>query len=371
MITLRRIIVNGSQKIGIEHKSNEQLEMMLQSLPSIGFDKKQGMHHIENTKKELDNLFKLFKGIAWVNLSLFYANKPIKKNAPHLSLKSYYERTNTEGKRYCPREYIRKLELRRYSIHTAKSYIHCFEVFINYFKAQELKMIDEKDIRSYLQKLVQEERSDSSINMAINAIKFYYEVVLEMPKRFYQIERPRSKEKLPNVISIEQVKKIIDATNNIKHRCMVALLYSSGLRRSELLNLLITDIDSERMLIKVREGKGNKDRNTILSLQVLTDLRIYYLKFKPKKYLFEGPLGRKYSPASISKIVKRASTKVLKIRHITPHTLRHSFATHLLENGTDLRFIQSLLGHKSTRTTEIYTHVTTNIIKNITSPLDL
>jgi site-specific recombinase XerD len=195
-----------------------------------------------------------------------------------------------------------------------------------------------------------------------------------MPNRFYEIERPIKEHKLPKVLSKEEVLTIIDHTNNIKHRCIVSLLYSAGLRRSELINLKIPDIDSKRMLIRVEDAKGNKDRYSLLSNTVLQDLRRYYLQYKPQEYLFEGPQNEKYSSTSIASIIKNAAEKAGITKKVTPHMLRHSpasaggFATHLLENGTDLRNIQTLLGHNSLKTTEIYTHVAAisfNKIKNL------
>ncbi|WP_205618015.1 tyrosine-type recombinase/integrase [Tenacibaculum ovolyticum] len=147
-------------------------------------------------------------------------------------------------------------------------------------------------------------------------------------------------------------------------------MYSAGFRRSELLNLKITDIDSKRMVINVKDTKGNKERLTILSKTILTDLRVYFIKWKPKKYLFEGTNYTKYSASSVLKTVKSAALKANIRKTVTPHMLRHSFATHLLENGTDLRYIQVLLGHSSSKTTEIYTHVAINNLKTIKSPLD-
>ena len=191
-----------------------------------------------------------------------------------------------------------------------------------------------------------------------------------MPNRFYEIERPRKESKLPKVISKEEILSIIENTNNIKHRCIVQLLYGSGLRRSELLNLKLDDIDSKRMLVRVVGSKGNKDRLTLLSKTALNDLRKYYTKYEPHIYLFEGKKGIKYSGASVLKIVKTAAEKARIRTTVTPHVLRHSFATHLLESGTDLRQIQVLLGHGSTKTTEIYTHVATNTFESIKNPLD-
>ena len=275
-----------------------------------------------------------------------------------------------ENYRPCPEEYLQKLEIKRYSNNTVRTYVHCFEVFINYYKDVDLLHLNENDIRMYLQKLIHEGKSDSYINQAVNAIKFYYEVVLEMPNRFYSIERPRKRKLLPKVISKEEVRLIIDHTNNIKHKCIVSILYSSGLRRAELLNLKITDIDSKRMVINVNSGKGKKDRITLLSPSVLKDLRSYYTEWKPDTYLFEGSKGGQYSEQSVVQIVKKAAIKAKIMKRVTPHMLRHSFATHLLESGTDLRYIQFLLGHSSTRTTEIYTQVAVNNIRAIQSPID-
>ena len=192
-----------------------------------------------------------------------------------------------------------------------------------------------------------------------------------MPNRFYNIERPRKDKKLPIVLSKDNVKKIIEHTNNIKHRCIVSLLYSAGLRRSELLNLKLSDIDSSRMLVFIKDAKGNKDRYTLLSTNILNDLRLYYKEWKPTTYLFEGQKNEQYSAASVGKIVTEAAIKAGIKKRVSPHTLRHSFATHLLESGTDLRYIQLLLGHSSTKTTEIYTHVAKSSFDSIINPLDL
>lgn len=172
------------------------------------------------------------------------------------------------------------------------------------------------------------------------------------------------------MLSKEEVLAIIRHTNNIKHQCIVSLLYSAGLRRGELLNLKLTDVDSERMLIRVENGKGGKDRYTLLSKMLLQDLRQYYRIWKPKEYLFEGQSGGKYSGRSVGQLLAQAAQRAGIRKRVTPHMLRHSFATHLLENGTDLRYIQSLLGHSSSKTTEIYTHVAVNSFKSIKNPLD-
>jgi integrase/recombinase XerD len=192
-----------------------------------------------------------------------------------------------------------------------------------------------------------------------------------MPNRFYEVERPIKKETLPKVISKESVLAMIDTSHNIKHKCIISLLYSAGLRRSELIDLKIEDIDSQRMTIMVKQGKGKKDRLTLLSQRLLLDLRQYFLEYRPKTYLFESPNGGQYSGTSVGKIIDYAAKSAKIKQKVTPHMLRHSFATHLLETGTDLRYIQALLGHSSSTTTEIYTHVATNNLSKIKNPLDL
>lgn len=163
---------------------------------------------------------------------------------------------------------------------------------------------------------------------------------------------------------------MIEKTDNLKHKCILMMLYSAGLRRSELLELVPTDIDSENMRILVRDAKGSKDRYTILSVQALKMLKLYYKMYKPRHYLFEGAPANAYSAESVVKVVKEAALRAGVKKNVTPHMLRHSFATHLLEDGVDLRYIQSLLGHSSTKTTEIYTHITQKGIEKIKNPLD-
>jgi site-specific recombinase XerD len=329
------------------------------------------MYFVPNTKRNLDNIYSLFRGVAWINSKYFFQQSRSKQLTETFDVSWFRNRKRAPSFRFCPETYLQKLELKKYSNSTVKSYVSCFENFINHHHDKAIDNLNENDIRLYLQFLIQSNRSKSYINQSINSIKFYYELVLGMPNRFYSIERPRKDKKLPIVLSKENVKKLIENTNNIKHRCIVSLLYSAGLRRSELLNLKLTDIDSSRMLIRVEDAKGNKDRYTLLSSTALNDLRVYYKQWKPNIYLFESPNGKKYSPNSVGKIVVNAAIKAGIKKHVSPHTLRHSFATHLLEAGTDLRYIQLLLGHSSTKTTEIYTHVAKSSFDSIKNPLDL
>ncbi|MEM9895309.1 MAG: tyrosine-type recombinase/integrase [Bacteroidota bacterium] len=228
------------------------------------------------------------------------------------------------------------------------------------------------DIMQFQRYLITEKQvSRSYQNQSINAIKFYLEQVLGQDRLYFDLDRPKKTQKLPEVLSIKEVQAVLRATLFLKHKAMLTTIYSAGLRIGELLNLKIGDIDSDNMRIWVREGKGVKDRMTVLSPMLLKLLRRYYINHQPKEYLFEGPSGGQYSATSVRKVLQRSVKKANIHKTVRPHTLRHSFATHLLENGTNLRYIQILLGHTSTKTTEIYTHVTSKVIEDVKSPLDL
>jgi len=370
-ITLKNLLINEQKQIGIQFPPDRIIQALIKELPDVKWSKEFGMAYIPNNKVNIKLIFQKFKGIAWVNGNSFFTKKRVFNQNEPINVEWFRNRKVAQGYKVCPEEYLLKLELKRYADNTVKTYVKCFERFINAHEETDYMKIDEREIRTYLQKLIQKGSSDSYVNQMINSIKFYYEVVKGMPNRFYSIERPRKKERLPKVISLEEVQGIILNTNNIKHKCIVSLLYSAGLRRSELLNLTLKDIDSKRMTILVKNSKGGKDRLTMLSENVLKDLRIYYKKWKPKKYLFEGKNGNKYSATSVLSIINKSAKKAGIKKNVSPHILRHSFATHLLENGTDLRYIQSLLGHSSSKTTEVYTQVATNQLKNIKSPIEL
>ena len=269
------------------------------------------------------------------------------------------------------KEYKNLLVQKRYSDNTIGMYCNYFGDFCKYFIGQDLKKITTAEINKYILNLIElKSISISQQNQRINAIKFFYEKVLAREKQYYELHRPKKEHKLPKVLSKNEIKRIFDVTNNLKHKCILMLIYSAGLRRSELLNLMPNDIDSERMIIHINGSKGKKDRISLLSDNLLQLLRQYYKEYRPKKYLFEGQNGGKYSPTSVANILRKAAQKAGIRKVVTPHMLRHSFATHLLEQGTDLRYIQELLGHDSSKTTEIYTHVSKKAIDKIKNPMD-
>ena len=371
-ITLRHLVIDQKEVVGLQFYSDETINRLVKTIPDIQWSTAYQIAFFPKTKENLNLIYRIFKGIAWINGKYYYDNKPIHTGNDHLNIDTYRQRKMPKEYKSVPEAFLRKLEVRRYSISTARAYILMFEKFLNHFPAcSDPNQLNDQDIEEFLAFLAKSGKSDSYINQAVNAIKFYYEQVNMMPGRFYKIDRPKKSEKLPNIISHQQVLKMISSCPNIKHRCIIALIYSSGLRRNELINLKIKDIDSERMCITVVEGKGKKDRITLLSKSLLADLREYYKLHLPKTFLFEGFPGTQYSASSIAKIVERAGKKAGVEKKVTPHMLRHSFATTLLENGTSLRHIQKLLGHNSIQTTEIYTHVATKDFQLIKNPLDL
>lgn len=268
-------------------------------------------------------------------------------------------------------EIIKLLRLRRYSGHTIKAYRFHLKLFLEYFATRDPSSLNNHDVFSYLHYQVETKHVSTSFqNQAVNAIKFYFETVLERPPRTYHLERPKRELRLPSVLNLEEVKSIFSAIDNLKHKCLIYLIYSAGLRISEAVNLKVTDVDSIRMLLHIRAGKGKKDRYTILSPLVLEMLREYYKRYYPAEWLFEGIKGDRYSIRSVQYIFGQALQKSKVRKYATVHTLRHSFATHLLESGVDLRYIQELLGHHSPKTTEIYTHVSNRKLSQIESPIE-
>jgi len=264
------------------------------------------------------------------------------------------------------------LEQRRYSKNTIKTYLECLRVFIAFHSKKLLNEITLQDVYLFnTEHILKKKCSSSYQNQVINSIKLFYRSQYNRKLDVEQIERPRREKKLPNVLSKHEVKKIIQAPVNMKHKLMLCLVYACGLRRSELLNLVPREIHSDRNLLVIKQSKGKKDRIVPISTNLIEQLREYFKIYKPKVYLFEGQTpGERYSDRSLQLVLKSAVNKAKINKPVTLHWLRHSYATHLLESGTDLRYIQELLGHSSSKTTEIYTHVSIRNIQQIRSPFD-
>lgn len=269
-------------------------------------------------------------------------------------------------------QFKRWLSSKRYSQNTIKTYIEALQTFLKYFHNKPIEQISNEDVIAFNNDYILKNNFSSSFqNQVVNAVKLFYRQIQGANINVELVHRPKKEKLLPNVLSKQEVKEILNAPSNIKHKAMLSLIYACGLRRSELLNLKPIDIDSNRGVIIIRQAKGKKDRITPLSEKILAMLREYYKAYKPATWLFEGQtINEKYDERSLASVLKRALEKTTIKKPVTLHWLRHSYATHILESGTDLRYIQELLGHKSSKTTEIYTHVSTKNIQNIKSPFD-
>jgi site-specific recombinase XerD len=264
------------------------------------------------------------------------------------------------------------LQLKGYSLSTQKTYCCEFHRLLRLLGAVSVNDLTKQHIMSYLLWLIKKKRySEAHVHTAVNAIKFYFEQVEKRPREFYDLPRPKKPLKLPSILAEEEMVSLINNTDNLKHKALLMTAYSAGLRVSELVGLKIANVDSKRMMILIEQGKGKKDRMVPLSPRLLDTLRLYFKTFRPKVYLFEGDTpGESYGTRAAQKVLAAAKLKGKVYKKGSIHLLRHSYATHLLEGGTDIRYIKELLGHQSLKTTLIYTHVSIKNIGKVQSPLD-
>ncbi len=367
MKTIRvKSLSHHSQKIlGLYFPFDETLKGILKKAGFV-WSPSLGCWYLPNNPANLKLLFKVMKGKAWLDVSF------LKKPAISKSLKeTRHGQVKAPLHKLVPDEYQDLLVQKRYSLSTIKTYLCMFNAFLNYYHGIGPENISEGQIRAYQDFLVTKKKvSRNTQNQAVNAIKFYYERVLGQERKNYKIERPRKETRLPTVLSEEEVIAILVCIRNIKHKVALALLYSAGLRISELINLRLTDLDLERKTVFIKGGKGKKDRVSVLSHELIPYIKGYREEFSPKYWFIEGYRHKQYSSSSLRQVFKRSKKVAGVDKPATLHTLRHSFATHLLENGTDIRYIQALLGHNSPKTTAIYTHVSLSSLGKIKSPLD-
>ncbi len=335
------------------------LRTKFKALNSTFWHPNQKLWSIVNTKENLKKVVALFKANGYYEQRKLETKRPIdERKLNKKASEALYELEKT-------------LILKHYSESSVRSYKTHLTYFLSNFMEHDLKQITKEQIEGFIYQLIKKHKiSESKQNQIINAIKAYYEHVLGMPREYYDIKRPKRSVNLPNVLSENEVLAIINSPSNIKHRAILTTIYSAGLRISEVSNLRIVDIHSQEGYIFVKDSKGKKDRKTILSTHLVKLLREYYKEHRPSYWLFEGVNGGKYSNSSITAIFRRAVKESNANPWATVHTLRHSFATHCLQNNVHLRHIQNMLGHNNPKTTEIYTKTIEINNKNITSPLD-
>ncbi len=331
------------------------------------------MWYIEKEAFVLDDFLQLMQGKAWVDsTSLKLTHQSSQSNSDREKQVVQQNATNTLLITSKLNNFSTWMKHKRYSESTITTYTEAVKHFLLYFKQRKIGTLSNDDVVEYVHEhIIKKKLSFAYQNQLVNGLKLFFREVEKSKIEIDKLQRPRREHKLPNVLSKEEIKAILDAPTNIKHRTMLSLIYACGLRRSELLNLKPQNIDSKRHLLIIRNAKGRKDRVVPISDKLIEMLREYYKEYKPKVWLFEGQkAGEPYSETSLQKVLKIALAEAGNKKPVTLHWLRHSYATHLLESGTDLRFIQELLGHKSSKTTEIYTHVTEKSLQKIKSPFE-
>lgn len=358
---IKKITYKGEFRISLDFPYNQEFVQKVKTIEGVNWSNTIHMWHIPYTKESYTQLKKLFSDIELETTTQEVDTRQ----------KKVLQEPSREVVMYIS-EFKVWLQHKRYSESTIQTYLDSVKAFLQFCMPCKVREIESHDMVRFVHEyIIPNGLSYSYQNQVVNGCKLFFREIVQNVLDVETFERPRRQHVLPNVLSKEEVKAIIQAPKNIKHRTMLSLLYACGLRRSELLHLQPMDIDSNRGLLIVRQSKGKKDRVVTLSLKTIEMLREYYKMYKPKKWLFEGSTeGEPYSEQGLQSVLKQ-SLEVAKIKKkVTLHWLRHSYATHLLESGTDLRYIQELLGHKSSKTTEIYTHVSNKSLQNIKSPFD-
>ena len=357
-IYLEQQVHRNSLKLLIKFKFDNGLISLIRSISGATWSKTLATWYIEDNKVNYDKVITTFKEVTTINASKISKTNPFKR------------KLTNEQKTILNNFYL-YLKGKRYSKSTIQTYTFFVADFVNFHTKTPLEELTNRSVELFIEKVfIEREYSVSTQRQFISALKIF---IIFCPKTKINdlvLERPKKSRKLPNVLSQEEVLRIVQVTKNLKHRAIIVLLYSSGLRIGEITSLQLKNIDIERKQVKIESGKGRKDRFVVLASSFLPLLLNYLTTYTPKVYFIEGLEGHRYSESSIRKFLGKSVILAKVLKRVTPHTLRHSYATHLLENGVGLRHIQELLGHAKPETTMIYTHVAKKDLLDITSPLD-
>lgn len=370
-ITVKPINHHKQLYWGLFFKYNDQLIAEIKKLPGRRWSPSKKCWHIPYRANTVEGIATHFQGKAQIILDRtppLQAKTTNTSKPTSLSIYKTYLSVDTQRKIEMVRK---KMATVRFSQSTIKTYTGMLESFFGYFKDKSTSEITSQDIESYNYNIVLKNGYSAVYQrQLISALKLFYNYFTESEIVPDDLVRPKQVKKLPTILSKEEILGLLVAAKNLKHCSILAFLYSSGLRVSELINLKLKDIDFDRMQIIVRMGKGRKDRVVALSTRMLGLLRNYINTYKPDTYLYNGQKQLQYTGTSIRKVMKRAAESAGIKKHVTPHTLRHSYATHLLESGVDLKYVQDLLGHSKPETTQIYLHLSNDKLLSVRSPLD-
>lgn len=361
-ITLSLFTHQKNQQIKIGFVYDDAIKEYVKKFPSVRWSATHKTFYVLFSKEITNKLYSYLKENTYaVDYSALV--KKINETKKLDPLKSKFKEHLSKFKKW--------MLQKRYSDNTIKTYASMIELFFRFHADKEIAFITKDDIESFnTNYILKNNYSYTFQNQLVNAIKLFYGYTNNSVLDLDKLDRPKKDKRLPEVLSLEEVKSILFSVKNMKHKTLLCLLYSCGLRIGEALSLKTTSIDFKRQLLHVKSGKGRKDRYIPVSPTMLDLLEKYLFQYKPKLYVFEGQFSPQYSAVSARQVLKRALIFTDITKHVTLHTLRHSYATHLLENGTDIRFIQELLGHNSPKTTMIYTHVSTTSLAKIKNPFD-
>ena len=382
-ITADRVIHESENRVSLRFPYDKDLIAITKELPGARWSRRMNCWHISDSSDVITVLLKAFQGKAFID---YHALKPDladkdrvkEEKAQTKKLRRAIHNSDSglpplseKGKADIAK-YRRWMEANRFPESTVETYTGMMIKFLRFVSPKEASDCTSDDLTMIVKEyILPNGLSHSFQNQMISSVKKFYSEFYRFVIDPGKITRPRPQHKLPNVLSKEEVKRIINAPINEKHRVMLSIVYACGLRRSELIELIPTDVEKSRKLLRIRQSKGFNDRIVPISDRIIEMIETYFMHYKPKIYLFEGQWpGEKYSASSLGKVLKMACERAGLRKEVSLHWLRHSYATHLLEAGTDLRYIQELLGHKSSKTTEIYTHVSAKSIQKIRSPFD-
>lgn len=354
---------------------DEQLTQQLKIQAGARWSQSRKCWYILKDQFNLHAFFEAFRKFGFIDYEALKGAKTVKKewNEKSNQLKPGKPKTKLNKEQAERIEAFRKwMKQKRYAFNTINTYCHQLEIFFSFYPEKNIADITKEDIIKFnYDFILKQGLSFTFQNQTINAIKLFYVKMLNIKHEFEDLERPFRSKPLPKVIPKQDIQHMLERIDNLKHKTALSLIYGLGLRRSELINLKLTDLDSSERIVTIRDSKGRKDRILPIPGNLFDLIVQYYRSVQPEIWLIEGQKpGTKYSATSLQNIFKKYLAKVKKNHTFTLHSLRHSYATHLLESGTDIRYIQELLGHKSTKTTEIYTHVSMKNLKNIQNPIN-
>lgn len=368
-VKLEKVHHKGEDRILLRFEYDKELISLARTIEDCRWSATYRSWHVTNCPANLREIFRLFRGKAIIDSERIF-ERPGGRFNQKISLA--IAKNLEDGIENQIKSFEKWMEQKRYSNRTIDTYTGVLKTFFRFLQNKAPDRVVRDDIIRFNSDYIIAGRYSAAYqNQAVNAIKLFYSTTEKRELKIEEIERPRRKRKLPDILSKQEVEQILRVPVNFKHHIMLSLIYACGLRRGELLDLTVKSIDYDRRLLIIKEAKGNKDRVSPLPLKIIEKLKEYEKKYKPSYWLFEGQKkGAQYSATSLQEIFKASLKKAGIKKAVTLHCLRHSYATHLLEKGTDLRYIQEILGHKSSKTTEIYTHVSTKNIENIKSPFD-